>query len=329
MNSLVSIVIPVYNSEKHIEKCLKSVLAQTYSNIEIIIVDDGSTDNTLNLCKKIIQNDTRVKIISINNSGVSTARNIGIKNAKGKYIQFVDSDDFIDNNMTELLVNTIEKDGVDLVVCGYKAISADHVDIINLKTEYRNYSIDNLADNVIAFFDTSFFNSPCNKLYVKEMITAEFTNKYQIAEDYLFNLHYLDNISSFSIIVEPLYNYIENSNSATHSIQKNRVYKQIEAYHEISRWFDEKFHDCNVNMYQQASFGHTIVSLVFLYAMSDMKYKTFKKMFKQILNDEEIRSCINIYKPKSFKQKIMRILCMDKNLYIIKFLSNIRKCLIK
>ena len=115
----VSIIIPTYNSEKYLKRCINSICNQTYKNIEIIIIDDGSTDNTFNICEEYSKKDDRVKFIHKKNEGVSVARNIGIENANGKYIMFVDSDDWIENNTVEILYNISKKEKADIVQCNF------------------------------------------------------------------------------------------------------------------------------------------------------------------------------------------------------------------
>ncbi|MBQ3409064.1 MAG: glycosyltransferase [Clostridia bacterium] len=119
---LISVIIPVYNAEKQIEKCLKSVIEQTYDKIEIIVINDGSTDNSLNVIKECSKNDKRIRLINIQNKGVSAARNLGINEAKGEYICFIDADDYVDTNLIENLQMYFEQD-YDLIK--YKAVSVD------------------------------------------------------------------------------------------------------------------------------------------------------------------------------------------------------------
>ena len=118
----VSVVVPVYNSEKFLEYCIQSILNQTYTNIELILVNDGSTDNSLNICAKYKLEDDRVVVINQKNMGVSVARNNGIIHATGEYLQFVDSDDFVDINMTEKLIYAAKENKASMVICGYRSI---------------------------------------------------------------------------------------------------------------------------------------------------------------------------------------------------------------
>lgn len=119
MDILVSIIIPIYNAECYLERCLNSVINQTYKNIEIILINDGSKDNSINICKKYRSNDERVVIINQDNFGVSYSRNIGINHAKGKYILFVDADDSIDINMVENMLKLATKYNGDCIICNY------------------------------------------------------------------------------------------------------------------------------------------------------------------------------------------------------------------
>lgn len=139
-NPLVSIIVPIYNVEQYIMRCLKSLLSQTYENIEIILVDDGSTDNCGELCD-IIHKKYPDKIIVVHkqNGGLSDARNIGLKIAKGSYIAFVDSDDFISNKMIEIMVSNLQKYNVDMVCVNFQEFSDDTL-IISLKIMKNIYT---------------------------------------------------------------------------------------------------------------------------------------------------------------------------------------------
>jgi glycosyltransferase involved in cell wall biosynthesis len=108
MDKRISIIIPVYNGEGWMEKCISSVLSQTYKNLEIIVVDDGSTDKSFQICEKFLEKDSRIKLLRKTNNGQSSARNVGLKHAKGSYIQFVDCDDTLQKNACEIAVNAIE-----------------------------------------------------------------------------------------------------------------------------------------------------------------------------------------------------------------------------
>ena len=120
MNKLISIIMPVYNAEKYLNRSIESIMNQTYNNIEIILVNDGSTDNSLEICTSYQEKDNRIKLINQANKGVSFARNKGIDEATGDYIMFIDSDDYVEKNMIEDMVSKITEDDIDLVISGIK-----------------------------------------------------------------------------------------------------------------------------------------------------------------------------------------------------------------
>ena len=124
-NETVSVIIPVYNVEKYIRKCIESVCGQTYRNLEIILIDDGSPDKSGEICDEYAAADSRIKVIHLENGGVSRARNIGLDMATGKYIGFVDSDDYIRPGMYETLVDNMEKENVDTVICGFISVTEE------------------------------------------------------------------------------------------------------------------------------------------------------------------------------------------------------------
>ena len=133
MGGLISIIVPIYNSEAFLEKCVRSILCQTYSNIEVILVNDGSTDGSAAICERLAGNDNRIRVIHKENGGTPGARNAGLDIAKGEYVGFVDSDDTIEPDMYEQLHNHLVLENVDMVDCSYKTFYKDYTGIINIK----------------------------------------------------------------------------------------------------------------------------------------------------------------------------------------------------
>ena len=117
--SKISVIVPVYNAEKYLSRCIDSILNQTYKNFELILINDGSKDNSIEILRKYENIDDRIKVIDNSNNGVSKTRNIGVRLAEGEYIQFIDSDDFIDKNMFEYAINVMEQENADLVMTGF------------------------------------------------------------------------------------------------------------------------------------------------------------------------------------------------------------------
>lgn len=147
MNELVSIVIPIYNMGGSIEGCLKSVMAQDYTNIEIILVDDGSKDNSLEVCKNIALSDKRIKVIHTENRGSGPARNTGIDNASGKYVYFPDADDYIEPNSVSVLVNAMEQGDYDVVVFGFKNVNPKGETVAEKTYEDESFNAEDLRQN--------------------------------------------------------------------------------------------------------------------------------------------------------------------------------------
>ena len=205
-NKLVSVIIPVYNAEKFLEDSINSVINQTYKNIEIILVDDGSDDGSASICKSFCEKDVRVKYFYKANGGASSSRNYGIEKAEGYYITFVDSDDKMICNCVERMVEATESTQSDLCVCGYEVLKAGGKmenpapsDIISGQKNIANYFSKHFLKGVTS--------SVWGKLYKKEMIYKKFNTDFIMGEDILFNLEYIRNISKCCVIEECLYQY--------------------------------------------------------------------------------------------------------------------------
>lgn len=203
----VSIIIPIYNSDKTIDRCLKSIINQTYRNIEVICINDGSFDNSYKILQNYLKTDSRIKVINQTNKGVSSARNNGIKNSTGKYIMFVDADDYLKDNMIELLVKSIKKDSSDLLICNYdvkcKNYIKEHKSIKNDKVMNKKEFLKDYGK----FQKGELINQPWNKLYIKSKIRKLFDESMCLGEDLIFNVNYIENIEKISYIDENLYVY--------------------------------------------------------------------------------------------------------------------------
>ena len=208
---LISIIVPVYNGERYIFKCLNSLLNQTLKEIEIIVVNDGSSDRTIEILRKLAKKDFRIKIINYKkNQGCSKARNIGIRVAKGKYLSFIDSDDYIDKDYYKVLYKSIEKNEADLVVCGIKEIENNK---LLREVTVRDYKT--LLDFAC---DENIFGFPVNKLYKKEIIAQNniiFPEKISLSEDLVFNFRYLLKIKKVVSEKTIFYYYIKHSTNTT------------------------------------------------------------------------------------------------------------------
>lgn len=208
MTELVSIVVPVYNSSKYLKRCIDSILNQTYKNIEVIIVENGSTDNSLEILKSY---GNKINIITLSTKSLGLARNTGIEVSKGQYISFIDSDDSIRKEFIEELVNSIEYEKSDLSICGIREIHEENgEEIIREDFPYKMIEREEIMNNL-----DKFDYGPCNKLYKREIIiknklTFPTNLKY---EDVPFVLGYISSTKTISRVADALYNYHIHSNS--------------------------------------------------------------------------------------------------------------------
>lgn len=212
-DTLITVVIPCYNSEQTLRKCVGSVLEQTYGNLQIIAINDGSSDNTLEVMKMLSENDERIRFISQGNRGVSFTRNRGIDEAKGEYIAFIDADDYIEKDYIEKLLKTIKCNDAELSICQYSTenMNENHVKLNN-KLDSKNKIIQEMLLpelNIAAFV--------WNRLYSTAVLkknAIRFNESIYACEDTLFNYQYMKNISRFAVCGEHLYHYVINRNSA-------------------------------------------------------------------------------------------------------------------
>lgn len=250
MNELISVIVPVYNVETYLEQCVNSIRAQTYSNLEIILVNDGSKDNSGRICDRLAQEDGRIHVIHKENGGVSSARNAGLDYAHGEYIAFVDGDDYIDETMYEKLLGKMEED-TDIVFCYLQSFYPDGriyscIDE-GLKEAIKTpWDIRPLIPWVAALKDWNGGNvkgvnvSSCLSLMRKsnlEELSLHFIEGIKMGEDRLFMMHYLSESNRCALVEEPLYYYRKGvTSSATANLCK--VYLDFE--HEKRRYLLKK-----------------------------------------------------------------------------------------
>lgn len=206
---MISIIVPVYNSEKTLHRCVESLVAQTYKEIEIVLVMDGPTDSSLDIGKSFEQQDSRVRVLLKENEGVSKARNYGLSFAKGEYIQFVDSDDYIETNMCEKLMESVDKTGAQMALCGYHHLFLNRD--IKKVAKQGSYVLKDSPQMFLELYESGYLNMPWNKLFKKELIAQGFNEELSLGEDLLFNLKYMENVIQLTIVEEPLYYYIQQN----------------------------------------------------------------------------------------------------------------------
>ncbi|MCD8250105.1 MAG: glycosyltransferase, partial [Lachnospiraceae bacterium] len=215
-NPLVSIIVPVYNTQKYLARCLDSLLGQDYENLEFILIDDGSTDGSELLLDEYQRRDARVRVIHQENAGVSLSRNRAIEAACGEYIRFVDSDDWLPENATSLLVSAAEEAGCDMVIADFYRVSGTRMsqkgdideDQVMDRVEFASHMIENPAD--------FYYGVLWNKLFRRSIIMEHgirMDAELSWCEDFLFNLEYIRYAEIFRAIQEPVYYYLKRKNS--------------------------------------------------------------------------------------------------------------------
>jgi len=224
---LVSIIVPVYNSEKTLVRCIISILKQQYKNTEIILVNDGSTDNSLSICREYEKMDSRVKVIDKPNTGVSDTRNIGMAFASGKYFQFVDSDDWIAENATKVLVDRILETNCDMVISGfYRVINGKKSEKAHIPVN-KVMSKKEFVSHMMQAPANFYYGVMWNKLYRADIIRAHRIScctDLDWCEDFLFNLDYMRYAESFASMNVPIYYYVKTKNSL---VEKQCTFRNI------------------------------------------------------------------------------------------------------
>lgn len=249
MEILVSVIIPVYKVEAYLERCVKSVIKQTLQKIEIILVDDGSPDHCPEMCDTYAKQDNRIQVIHQKNAGLGMARNTGLNVAKGKYIAFVDSDDFLPLDALEKLYNTAIKNSADTILAGY--YRKNEQKIMNCPLPFRNVCFEGKKD-ILENILTNMLGSPTEyhddimlkravwaSLYSRDLIEKHHirfcSEREFISEDLIFDLEYYPVANKVVLAEEFAYYYCVNGTSLTLSYNKDRFQKQLLLYHEIKR----------------------------------------------------------------------------------------------
>lgn len=215
MKPEIGIIVPVYNVENYIERCINSIIKQSYTNFILILVDDGSNDNSLNICKKYSSIDKRVKVISQKNKGVSSARNKGIEFCQSEYLCFIDSDDYVESDYLNNFVENLYDDS-DLIFQGINKCYKDKIE--KIIPQKGIYCRDELLNGISDINKFSIFGYVCTKLYKTEIIKKNklvFNNNIKISEDRIFALQYLYYCNKLYVVNKSSYNYIIHNTGLT------------------------------------------------------------------------------------------------------------------
>ena len=224
--ALISIIIPVYKVEKYLEKCIQSVINQTYENLQIILVDDGSPDNCGKICDEYAQKDHRIEVIHKSNGGLSDARNKGLEIAKGEYIGFIDSDDYIESDMYEVLYNLLKQYNAYVSICNFYTVSQGKIAIKNAENGIKEYNRIEILKEVL--LDNNIQSYAWNKLYKKELFDEI---KYPVGkkyEDIGTTFYLLEKCNKVVVTGKPEYYYINRQDSIVNNVTETTITDYIE-----------------------------------------------------------------------------------------------------
>ena len=330
MEGLISLIVQVYNKEDKVEKCIKSILNQTYKKIEIIMIDDGSTDKTLEICRKIEKTDNRIKLIYKENEGVSATRNLGIEIAKGEFIQFVDSDDELERNMCELLVKKMQKEHLDMVMCGYKVLKGEKVIEKELLCEEKEEK-----EKMDYLYENYFLNPIWNKIYLHNKIKNKFMPNLSIGEDLLFNLDYMQNINKIGYIEKALYKYKNNDSNTSLSKKYQEEMPEIalKMYFEMKKFYIEKLKNNEYTAIKKVLKENSINIFSSIANNNQFDFTEKKQRISKILENSNYSELYDLCLFKSLEEIILNRLIkkekMNSLVYFFKVKNVIRKIILK
>lgn len=344
----VSIIVPIYNASDYIERCVKSICAQSLKDIQVILIDDGSSDDSLKLCEQLKMNDERIEVYHHENRGASATRNTGLKYATAEWIMFVDSDDWIEKNAVEVLYKHTRHDDSDviigMIVNNYSFSDIDALRMNNKVYRYdmNKYRIAMLGGCIIEpqVFSTifpvemrqlPFLGSPCAKIYRKELLKdrkAIFLENIHYGEDTIFNLNVLDKARTVYYVNTPVYHYCMRAGSLSTGRIDNK-YKQYIDYVTETEKYIEKLNVAEseeFKIYRSLDLVQMVWELAEMYGMSLESFDNlieYKKQLKKFAECTECKTAMKTLKLKDLPDKKHRIMVffLQKKLYFVAIAS--------
>lgn len=278
MQPLVSIIVPIYNAEKFLDRCLRSVVNQTYAKLEVILINDGSSDTSLSICKVFEKKDHRIILIDKKNEGVSVARNVGIKKSTGDYITFLDADDWIVPNYIELLMTPFKNERVDISICGHKICNEFIPPSIEFSHSFecrnaRQYLLEKQKDGNFSTI------VPWGKIFRKKIVTAiSFPQKLHF-EDEATVYKFFYNSDQIAESSNKAYYYLQSPNGLTKMVYPKHPEDAVVVFEEKYRFFKER----NDERFFQYTLATLLWKCLTLYAIKKDQRKYAKNKIAQYL----------------------------------------------
>lgn len=307
---LISVIIPVYKAEKYLRACLDSVLGQTYQNLEVILVDDGSPDNSGAICDEFAAIDCRIRVIHQENGGVCAAKNAGLNTATGTYIGFVDSDDYIDRDMYRAMYERLQTTGADIVQCRHRSVLEDG-SLLGVTPDVEDRVL-NREDAIKGMFTGSIQFIACDKLYSGEVLKGhQFDSRFPICEDMLFNYQLLKKCGHVALMRKAYYTYIQYPFSQSNTYSKK--YSMPAAVREVLADMTHNFPEL-MDYPRSTVCGQLVQIYEQAHPLLDLRAKTAptecKKQRSWVVRElrKELRGCLtNPVCPKKLKGKALLI----------------------
>lgn len=326
---LISIIVPVYNAENRLRNTLESILSQSSDDYEIILINDGSKDNSRDICDEFADKYNHIRVIHQENAGPSVARNRGILEAKGKYLGFVDADDQLDKDWFSFIKNAISQYEPDLIITGYRGM---YYEVNNLVTRYIKIPTENFVEGnrdiikmIQSLINDGLFNPLWNKVYNRKIIVDNLINlnpMYKLGEDFLFNLDYFSKTNNMYIMNKSLYCYMNNNEGLTHSFVDNKFDKLKGVSLEFRDFLLKN--DITLVAYYERLVRNIFSSTMELFHKScNFNFSEKIDEINHILKDKDVKDLVSSYKPESLRDKLLLIILKLNSAYIIMFFSKL------
>lgn len=326
---MISIVIPVYNAENYLKECLDSVLGQTYRNLEIILINDGSCDNSLNICKSYAVQDSRIRLFDCINHGASFARNFGIEHARGDYLCFVDSDDYCSSTMVEnLLLPFYNMEECDISLCGIKATDGFEMTSIGGSYTVKEY----LEKILIKWKIHLYVGAPYAKMFRMSLITdnkIRFDNSISFAEDFMFNMKALSYARNINIVEDLLYSYRLNVQDSLSSWNRTKmppkeywrqryvVYESFENIYKQYHLYAKYSNEINKELMK-----YILCSEIYVSRNAGIAIEEKISVLNSMRDNEKVMKCIRTVEVEGITNQIRIFLFRRKSFRILIFLEN-------
>lgn len=338
---LVTVIVPVYNVEQYLERCVESIRNQTYKNLEIILVDDSSPDNCPKMCDDYAKKDNRIKVIHKENGGLGFARNSGLSITTGDYVTFIDSDDWISNDHIENLVKNIVENSADAVIGAHTAVNSlgKHT-VHTLSIDEGVYESDALLSELIPLLfgaepkdenDIQLQASSCMNLYcvktIRENGLSFISERYAVGEDTFFNIDFFSHSKRVVAVSEAGYYYFENTNSISRKYNPERFNRSINFYNELKARAIKYGLEGKLSYRIERNFLMKTRVALKLLAVSDLKLLKKRREVKKILNNSLLREILKHYPINSFipSMRVLIILMRWRCAFLIMWLLSFRE----